>query len=243
MRKVAFITGASGGIGSACARALAKDGYAVAIGFSSNESAANELSAELKSQGFDALAVQCDITDSGSIASAVSLIEKDLGIISVLVNNAGIANISLFTDNSYNDLRRMLDTDLLGAMELSRQVLPAMIREKCGNIINISSVWGEKGASCEVAYCAAKAGLIGFTKALAREEAPSGIRVNCISCGYIDTKMNSELSDEDKQAVLDEIPAGRFGTPQDVAGAVSFLVSEKAGYITGQVIRVDGCWI
>ena len=243
MRKVAFITGASGGIGSACARTLAKDGYAVAIGFSSNESAANELSAELKSQGFDALAVQCDITDSGSIASAVSLIEKDLGIISVLVNNAGIANISLFTDNSYNDLRRMLDTDLLGAMELSRQVLPAMIREKCGNIINISSVWGEKGASCEVAYCAAKAGLIGFTKALAREEAPSGIRVNCISCGYIDTKMNSELSDEDKQAVLDEIPAGRFGTPQDVAGAVSFLVSEKAGYITGQVIRVDGCWI
>ena len=243
MRKVAFITGASGGIGSACARALAKDGYAVAIGFSSNESAANELSAELKSQGFDALAVQCDITDSGSIASAVSLIEKDLGIISVLVNNAGIANISLFTDNSYNDLRRMLDTDLLGAMELSRQVLPAMIREKCGNIINISSVWGEKGASCEVAYCAAKAGLIGFTKALAREEAPSGIRVNCISCGYIDTKMNSELSDEDKQAVLDEIPAGRFGTPQDVAGAVSFLVSEKASYITGQVIRVDGCWI
>ena len=243
MRKVAFITGASGGIGSACARALAKDGYAVALGFSSNESAANELSAELKSQGFDALAVQCDITDSGSIASAVSLIEKDLGMISVLVNNAGIANISLFTDNSYNDLRRMLDTDLLGAMELSRQVLPAMIREKCGNIINISSVWGEKGASCEVAYCAAKAGLIGFTKALAREEAPSGIRVNCISCGYIDTKMNSELSDEDKQAVLDEIPAGRFGTPQDVAGAVSFLVSEKAGYITGQVIRVDGCWI
>ena len=243
MRKVAFITGASGGIGSACARTLAKDGYAVALGFSSNELAANEMSAELKSQGFDALAVQCDITDSGSIASAVSLIEKDLGIISVLVNNAGIANISLFTDNSYNDLRRMLDTDLLGAMELSRQVLPAMIREKCGNIINISSVWGEKGASCEVAYCAAKAGLIGFTKALAREEAPSGIRVNCISCGYIDTKMNSELSDEDKQAVLDEIPAGRFGTPQDVAGAVSFLVSEKAGYITGQVIRVDGCWI
>ncbi len=243
MRKVAFITGASGGIGSACARTLAKDGYAVALGFSSNESAANELSAELKSQGFDALAVQCDITDSGSIASAVSLIEKDLGIISVLVNNAGIANISLFTDNSYNDLRRMLDTDLLGAMELSRQVLPAMIREKCGNIINISSVWGEKGASCEVAYCAAKAGLIGFTKALAREEAPSGIRVNCISCGYIDTKMNSVLSDEDKQAVLDEIPVGRFGTPQDVAGAVSFLVSEKSGYITGQVIRVDGCWI
>ena len=243
MRKVAFITGASGGIGSACARQLAKDGYAVALGFSSNELAANALSAELKSQGFEALAVQCDITDSGSIASAVSLIEKDLGAVSLLVNNAGIANISLFTDNSYDDLRRMLDTDLLGAMELSRQVLPAMISAKCGNIINISSVWGEKGASCEVAYCAAKAGLIGFTKALAREEAPSGIRVNCISCGYIDTKMNAELSDDDKQAVLDEIPACRFGTPQDVADTVSFLASDKSSYITGQVIRVDGCWI
>lgn len=243
MRNVAFITGASGGIGSACARALAKDGYAVALGFSSNESAANVLSAELKSQGFEALAVQCDITDSGSITSAVSLIEKDLGAVSLLVNNAGIANISLFTDNSFDDLRRMLDTDLLGAMELSRQVLPAMISAKCGNIINISSVWGEKGASCEVAYCAAKAGLIGFTKALAREEAPSGIRVNCISCGYIDTKMNAELSDDDKQAVLDEIPACRFGTPQDVADTVSFLASDKSSYITGQVIRVDGCWI
>ena len=243
MRKVAFITGASGGIGSACARQLAKDGYAVALGFSSNELAANALSAELKSQGFEALAVQCDITDSGSIASAVSLIEKDLGAVSLLVNNAGIANISLFTDNSYDDLRKMLDTDLLGAMELSRQVLPAMISAKCGNIINISSVWGEKGASCEVAYCAAKAGLIGFTKALAREEAPSGIRVNCISCGYIDTKMNAELSDDDKQAVLDEIPACRFGTPQDVADTVSFLASDKSSYITGQVIRVDGCWI
>lgn len=243
MRKVAFITGASGGIGSACARQLAKDGYAVALGFSSNEAAANDLSAELKSQGFEALAVQCDITDSGSIASAVSLIEKDLGAVSLLVNNAGIANISLFTDNSYDDLKRMLDTDLLGAMELSRQVLPAMINAKCGNIINISSVWGEKGASCEVAYCAAKAGLIGFTKALAREEAPSGIRVNCISCGYIDTKMNAELSDDDKQAVLDEIPTCRFGTPQDVADTVSFLASDKSSYITGQVIRVDGCWI
>lgn len=243
MRKVAFITGASGGIGSACARQLAKDGYAVALGFSSNEAAANDLSAELKSQGFEALAVQCDITDSGSITSAVSLIEKDLGAVSLLVNNAGIANISLFTDNSYDDLKRMLDTDLLGAMELSRQVLPAMVSAKCGNIINISSVWGEKGASCEVAYCAAKAGLIGFTKALAREEAPSGIRVNCISCGYIDTKMNAELSDGDKQAVLDEIPACRFGTPQDVADTVSFLASDKSSYITGQVIRVDGCWI
>lgn len=243
MRKVAFITGASGDIGSAAARQLAKDGYAVALGFNSNESSANELSAQLKSQGYEALAVGCDITDSGSISSAVSIIKKELGEISLLVNNAGIASIGLFTDLTDKELINIINTDLVGAMEVSRQVLPTMIRAKHGNIINISSVWGEKGASCEVAYSAAKAGIIGFTKALAREEAPSGIRVNCISCGYIDTKMNSQLSDEDKQELLDEIPSGRFGTPQDVADTISFLASEKSGYINGQVIRLDGCWI
>ena len=240
MRKVAFITGASGGIGSACARQLAKDGYAVALGFSSNESAANALSAELKSQGFEALAVQCDITDSGSIASAVSLIEKDLGAVSLLVNNAGIANISLFTDNSYDDLKRMLDTDLLGAMELSRQVLPAMISAKCGNIINISSVWGEKGASCEVAYCAAKAGLIGFTKALGKELGPSGVRVNCVSPGFIDTKMNAAISPEDRKAFLEDVPLQRAGKADEVADVVAFLVSDAASYITAQNISVNG---
>ncbi len=243
MRKVAFITGASGGIGGAAARQLAKDGYAVALGFNNNEKAANELSAELKTQDSEAIAVACDITDCASITSALSLIEKELGEVNVLVNNAGIASIGLYTDLDYAALSNIISTDLLGAMEVSRQVLPAMIRAKSGCIINISSVWGEKGASCEVAYSAAKAGLIGFTKALAREEAPSGIRVNCISCGYIETKMNAELSRQDKEALLDEIPSSRFGTPQDVANAISFLVSEKSDYINGQVIRVDGCWI
>lgn len=243
MRKVAFITGASGDIGAAAARQLAADGFAVALGFNSNEKAGNELSAELKSQGFEALAVGCDITDSGSITSAVSLIEKELGDISVLVNNAGIASIGLYTDLDYSELSKIINTDLLGAMEVSRQVLASMIRNKQGNIINISSVWGEKGASCEVAYSAAKAGLIGFTRALAREEAPSGIRVNCISCGYIETKMNAGLSQQDKDALLEEIPSSRFGTPQDVANAVSFLACDKSDYINGQVIRVDGCWI
>ncbi len=243
MRKVAFITGASGDIGSAAARQLAKDGYAVALGFNTNESAANELSAELKSQGFEAIAVGCDITDSGSITSALSLIKKELGEVALLVNNAGISKICLFTSNSCEDITRMINTNLIGCMETARQVLGDMIRAKSGNIINISSVWGEKGASCEVAYSAAKAGLIGFTKALAREEAPSGIRVNCISCGYIDTKMNAELEQEEIQAVLEEIPSGRLGTVQDVANVISFLASDKSDYINGQVIRVDGCWI
>ena len=243
MRQVAFITGASGDIGRAIAVQLAKDGYAVALGFNNNEKAANSLSAQLKEAGYEAFAVACDISDNGSIQSAVSLIGKELGSICVLVNNAGIADIKLFTDNSFSELQKMINTDLLGAMELSRQVLPEMIRQKKGCIVNIASVWGEKGASCEVAYSAAKAGLIGFTKALAREEGPSGARVNCVSCGFIDTKMNSSLSQEDKTAVIDEVASSRAGTPQDIANAVSFLVSDKADYINGQVLRVDGCWI
>ncbi len=243
MRKVAFITGASGDIGSAAARQLAKDGYAVALGFNSDEKTANELSSELKTQGSEAIAVKCDITDSGSITSAVSFIKKELGKIDLLVNNAGISKICLFTSNSYEDINKMINANLIGCMETARQVLGDMIRAQSGNIINISSVWGEKGASCEVAYSAAKAGLIGFTKALAREEAPSGIRVNCVSCGYIDTKMNSELSAEEVQAVLEEIPCGRLGSTGDVANVISFLASDKSDYINGQVIRVDGCWI
>lgn len=243
MRKVAFITGASGDIGGAVAMQLAKDGFAVAIGYNENKLAADKLLERIKAHGREVCAVRCDITDSDCIKSAVEHTSKQLGNISVLVNNAGIAKIGLFTDNSFEDLSKLLHANLLGAMELSRQVLPDMIRAKSGNIINISSVWGEKGASCEVAYSAAKAGLIGFTKSLAREEAPSGIRVNCVSCGFIDTKMNAELSEQDKQAVIDEIPANRLGTPQDVANTVSFLASEKSDYINGQVIRVDGSWI
>lgn len=243
MTKVAFITGASGDIGSEISRVLAKQGYAAALGFNTNESAANELSAELKSQGCEAIAVKCDITDSASIASALELIKKELGEVMLLVNNAGLASIGLYTDLTDAELANIITTDLVGAMEVSRQVLPAMIRAKQGCIINISSVWGEKGASCEVAYSAAKAGLIGFTRALAREEAPSGIRVNCICCGYIETKMNAQLSQQDKDALLDEIPAGRFGTPNDVAQTAAFLASERSDYINGQVIRLDGCWI
>ena len=243
MKKVAFVTGASGDIGRACAIQLANDGYSVAVGFNSDEASANELSAQLKGCGHEAITVACDVCSDPGITAAVSLICKELGSIDVLVNNAGIADIRLFTDNSFEDIQRMINTDLIGAMELSRQVLPDMIRKKSGCIINISSVWGEKGASCEVAYSAAKAGLIGFTKALAREAAPSGIRVNCISCGFIDTKMNGELSQSDRQAVIDEIAACRAGTPQDIANTVSFLADARSDYINGQVIRVDGCWI
>jgi 3-oxoacyl-[acyl-carrier protein] reductase len=164
------------------------------------------------------------------------------GEIDLLVNNGGIADINLFTEITDDRLCEILNVNLTGAMRLSKSVLPHMIRRHKGNIINISSVWGEVGASCEVAYSAAKAGLIGFTKALAREVAPSAVRVNCVSCGMIDTKMNSELTAEDVAAIRDDIPLGRVGTPADVAAAVVFLAEESSSYICGQVIRVDGGW-
>jgi 3-oxoacyl-[acyl-carrier protein] reductase len=243
MRKVAFITGASGDIGSEISRILAKQGYAAALGFNTNESAANELSAELKSQGCEAIAVKCDITDSASIASALELIKKELGEVMLLVNNAGLASIGLYTDLTDAELANIITTDLVGAMEVSRQVLPAMIRSKQGCIINISSVWGEKGASCEVAYSAAKAGLIGFTKALAKEVGPSGVRVNAVSPGVIMTDMMADFTAQDIAALKEETPLNTLGTPEDIAEAVLYLASDRARFITGHVMSVNGGFI
>lgn len=243
MKKTALVTGGSGGIGSEVCKALAEDGWQVAVCYKSGRAAAEALVTELKGQGLCAEAFHCDIGDRESIERCISEVRDSFGMVALLVNNAGTADIELFTDMTDEKLCEMLEINLLGAMRMSRGVLTDMIREHAGNIINITSVWGEKGASCEVAYSAAKAGLIGFTKALAREVAISGIRVNCISCGMIDTKMNGELTEEDVRAIVDDIPAGRIGLPRDVANAVRFLSSEGADYIHGQVIRVDGCWI
>lgn len=243
MKKTALVTGGSGGIGSEVCKALAEDGWQVAVCYKSGRAAAEALVTELKGQGLCAEAFHCDIGDRESIERCISEVRDSFGMVTLLVNNAGTADIELFTDMTDEKLCEMLEINLLGAMRMSRGVLTDMIREHTGNIINITSVWGEKGASCEVAYSAAKAGLIGFTKALAREVVISGIRVNCISCGMIDTKMNGELTEEDVRAIVDDIPAGRIGLPRDVANAVRFLSSEGADYIHGQVIRVDGCWI
>lgn len=243
MKKTALVTGGSGGIGSEVCKALAEDGWQVAVCYKSGRAAAEALVTELKGQGLCAEAFHCDIGDRESIERCISEVRDSFGMVTLLVNNAGTADIELFTDMTDEKLCEMLEINLLGAMRMSRGVLTDMIREHTGNIINITSVWGEKGASCEVAYSAAKAGLIGFTKALAREVAISGVRVNCVSCGMIDTKMNGELTEEDVRAIVDDIPAGRIGLPRDVANAVRFLSSEGADYIHGQVIRVDGCWI
>lgn len=229
--KKAFVTGGSGGIGSAVCRELARAGYFVIVGYSSSAEKAEMLAAEI-----DGKAVKVDLSDSASIISAA----EKIGEIDLLVNNAGVSEIDLFTAVSLENRLRIMNVNLIGAMELTRVLLPSMINKKSGCIINISSMWGETGASCEVDYSSSKAGLIGFTKALAKEVAPSGIRVNCVSPGFIMTEMNNRFSAEDLELIREEIPLGIFGEPRHIADTVAFLASERAEYITGQIIGVNG---
>ncbi len=231
----ALVTGGSGGIGSAISRTLAADGYKVIVGYHSACDAAQALAHEL-----DGMAVRFDLSRPESLAD--TLIECPVDI-EVLVNNGGSEHIGLFQDMGTAELVSLMNADLVGCMELTRLIIPQMLHRHKGCIVNIASVWGEVGASCEVAYSAAKSGLIGFTKALAKETAPCGVRVNCVSPGFIDTRMNSQLNADERAAVISEIAADRAGSPQEVADAVSFLCSDKAAYICGQVLRVDGAWI
>jgi len=237
------VTGGSGDIGRAICLRLAAEGYAVAVCFRRDRESAENVCSEIAAKGGTALAVQLDLSDSGSVAEAYGRAVSQLGVPEVLINNGGTAHIGLFTDMQPEEIVKLINTDLTGAMLMSRLAAQDMVRRHRGRIVSISSVWGEVGASCEVAYSAAKAGLIGFTKALGKELAPSGITVNCIAPGLIDTKMNGSLSDEDKRELTGEIPAGRMGTPEEVAAVAAFLCSEGASYITGQVIRTDGGWI
>lgn len=229
--KKALVTGGSGGIGEAVCEVLANEGYYVYIGYSSSREKAEILAEKIGGEP-----LKIDVSDNESINSAVGI----AGEIDLLVNNAGISEIDLFTSISAEKSSRIMAVNLVGAMELTRKILPAMINRKSGCIINISSMWGEVGASCEVDYSASKAGLIGFTKALAKEVAPSGIRVNCVSPGFIMTEMNSGFSAEDLELIREDIPLGIFGEPRHIADAVAFLASEKAEYITGQIIGVNG---
>ena len=229
--KTALITGGAGGIGEAICRRLASDGYHVIINYAHSKDKAEAIASEI-----DGEAVCFDVSDSKQVISVISSFSN----IDLLVNNAGISEIGLFTEISERSARNILDINLIGAMNCSRAVLPDMIRSKSGNIINISSMWGQCGASCEVDYSASKAGVIGFTKALAKEVAPSGIRINCVSPGFIMTEMNSRFSAEDLEFIKKDIPLGIFGEPRHIADAVSFLASDKAEYITGQILAVNG---
>ena len=240
MRRVALVTGASRGIGRSIALELARSGISVAINYHSSEKMAKELLCEIKKFNENVNIYKADVSNEIEVSEMVHKINLDLGEIDILVNNAGISQIGLFTDMTSYERDRMIGVNLIGAMNVTNAILPSMIHYKSGSIINISSMWGEVGASCEVVYSASKAGLIGFTKALAKELAPSGIRVNCISPGVIDTDMNSELSGADIKELIDEIPIKRIGMPDDIAKAVKFLISDNAKYITGQVIGING---
>lgn len=231
MLKTALVTGGAGGIGEAICRRLAADGYAVIINYYHSQQKAEALAAELYGT-----ALYFDVSDNAETAAAI----EKAGKIDLLVNNAGISETELFTHLSSEKARKLLDINLWGVMNCSRAVLPHMIRRKSGCIINISSMWGQCGASCEVDYSASKAGIIGFTKALAKEVAPSGIRVNCIAPGFIMTEMNSRYSPEDLDLIREDIPLGIFGEPRHIADAASFLASDQAEYITGQVLAVNG---
>ena len=240
MAKVALITGASRGIGRATAGEFAKAGYQVAANFCSSGQAVEEFARQMAQQGCSVLPCQADVSDPQQVEQMVQTVLQQFGHIDVLVCNAGIAQQKLFTDITPEEWQRMLDVNLSGAFHLCQLALPGMIRRKQGRILTVSSMWGQTGGSCEVHYSAAKAGLIGLTKALAKEEGPSGITVNCVAPGVIETDMMAAFTAEDKAALAEETPVGRLGTPEEVAKLLVFLAGEDAGYITGQVFGVNG---
>lgn len=240
MAPVALVTGASRGIGRAIALRLARDGYTVAVNYHENQSAARSTAQILQALGVDGMLCRADVCDEQAVRQMVRAVEDAYGRIDLLVNNAGVSAQALFTDLSSGEWKRMMDVHVNGAFYTCSAVLPGMIRRKSGSIINIASMWGQTGASCEVHYSTAKAALIGMTKALAKEMGPSGIRVNCVAPGAVDTDMMAGFSAEDKQALADETPLCRIGKPEEIASAVAFLASSDASFITGQVIAPNG---
>lgn len=243
--KTVLVTGASGGIGSAIAVAFAQNGYDVALNYNKNEAKANKLAGILrKNYGVNAAAVGADVSDRKAVNIMFDEIDRLFGNLDVLINNAGIAQQKLFTDITDNEWCSMLNTNLGGVFNCTQEALKRyMLRNHSGVILNISSMWGQVGASCEVHYSAAKAGIIGLTKALAKEVGLSGIRVNCICPGVIMTDMMREF-DENTVAVLkEETPLNLLGTPEDIADSAAFLCSEKAKFITGQIFGVNGGFV
>ncbi len=235
MLKTVLITGASRGIGAKTAEIFAAEGYTPIINY--NNSSDKAMMIAEKTGG---IAIKADISDIGQTESMVNEIMERYKKIDVLVNNAGVSLVGLFDCADPEKIKRLFDINVFGTLNCTRLVLPHMLKRKYGKIINISSMWGEAGASCEVHYSASKAAIIGFTKSLAKEVGPSGINVNCVSPGFIMTDMNSCFSENEIEEIKNEIPVGRCGEPEDIARAILFLASDSAGFITGQVLGVNG---
>lgn len=239
LAKAVLITGASRGIGAATAALFAKNGYRVAINYHQQQQRAEQLAAQLRQQGATVITVPGDVASPEQAKAVVDLAEVQLGGLSVLVNNAGIAQQKLITDITNSDYDRMLGVNLNGVFYCCRAAAEYMLRQHAGSIVNVSSVWGVQGACMETHYSAAKAGVAGFTKALAKELGPSNIRVNCVAPGVIQTEMNANFSAEELAALADQTPLCRLGTADEVAEAIYFL-AEKGSFITGQILGVDG---
>ncbi|MCR5416038.1 MAG: SDR family NAD(P)-dependent oxidoreductase [Pseudobutyrivibrio sp.] len=243
MKKTAIITGASRGIGRAVAKRLAHEGYHLALFCHSKIDLLEAFAEELRSECHVEIYTYCgDVADYSFMEASLKDAIAKLGQVDVLVNNAGVANIGLLTDLSFDQWNSIIGTNLTALFNTAKQVVPAMVSKKSGDIINISSMWGTVGASCEVAYSASKGGVNSFTKALGKELAPNGIAVNAIACGVVDTDMNGMLSADEKAELSEEIPTGRFCQPEEIAEVVMSIINAPS-YMTGQIIGVDGGYI
>lgn len=239
-KKVVLVTGASRGIGKAVAERFAREGYAVALHYNTGKVEAEATVQKLTSAGYTAMAVQADVRDSAQVQQMVDTVSHALGNIGILINNAGIAQQKLFTDITNEEWHNMFAVHVDGTFYCTRAVLPVMIRQKQGCIVNISSMWGQVGGSCEVHYSAAKGAIQAMTKALAKEVGPSGVRVNCVAPGVIQTEMNKLLDTETLEALREDTPLEMLGTAEHVADLVYFLCSEQATFITGQIMGING---
>lgn len=238
--KVAYVTGASKGIGEAIAIELGNLGASVVVGFNSDLEGAERVVNIIKENGGYAVALKGDISENNDILNIKDFIEKNFGKLDILINNAGISNVGLFMDYSLEDIDSLINTNLIGTMKITNALFDLIRKGKSPSIVNISSIWGNVGASCEVLYSASKGGINLFTKALAKEVASFGIRVNAVAPGVINTKMNSWLSEEEKKDLEEEIPLNRFGETSEISKVVAFLCSDDSSYLTGQIITVDG---
>lgn len=240
MNKVIIVTGGSRGIGANIVKSLAKDCDKVILNYNKSEEFAKQIQKELEKENIKIDIFKADVSKKADVLAMIEYVIEKYNRVDVLINNAGISQEKLFTDISDEEWKRIMDVNLNSVYYCTKAVIPYMIQKKCGCIINISSIWGVTGGSCEVGYSTSKAAIIGFTKALAKEMGPSNIRINCIAPGIIDTDMNKNLNETDIEAIKDEIPLNRIGLTEDIAKCVKWLIEDN--YTTGQIININGGW-